>query len=295
MKKLVALTLFILLPLVMAAQNEFSVYFDSNEYELKDSETDMLKAWLSANTKSKIVAINGYTDEDGSTGFNDTLAQRRVNHVFGLVNGKMMIREDFKTRSFGEKHKMQEDKAKNRKVTIYYIRENDLHRENEILGIKEEVKPVEKVRISYPDKIVVRDPRGERVEIPLDTVFMRKVGEAKAGEKLRISNLNFYENTFAIVDESRPRMFELLEIMRAHPNLKIKLLGHICCMEGDPRDLSTKRAKAIAMFLRTNGIEAARTSFEGLGTSQPINPLPEKDEAARAENRRVEVMVVENN
>lgn len=295
MKKLVALTLFILLPIVMAAQNEFSVYFDSNKYELKDSETDMLKAWLSANTKSKIVAINGYTDEDGSTGFNDTLAQRRVNHVFGLVNGKMMIREDFKTRSFGEKHKMQEDKAKNRKVTIYYIRENDLHRENEILGIKEEVKPVEKVRISYPDKIVVRDPRGERVEIPLDTVFMRKVGEAKAGEKLRISNLNFYENTFAIVDESRPRMFELLEIMRAHPNLKIKLLGHICCMEGDPRDLSTKRAKAIAMFLRNNGIEAARTSFEGLGTSQPINPLPEKDEAARAENRRVEVMVVENN
>lgn len=294
MKKTILLIVLYIVPLFAMAQKEFSVYFDSNKYELKKSELDMMKAWLSANTKSKVVAINGYTDEDGSTAFNDTLAQQRVNYVFGIINGKIMIREDFKTRSFGEKHEMQPDKAKNRKVTIYYIREDQLHRENEILGIEEEVIPIEKVPVTYPDRIVVRDPRGERVEILLDTVFMRKVGEAKPGDKLRLSNLNFYENTFAIIPESRPKMFELLEIMRAHPNLKIKLLGHICCMEGDPRDLSTKRAKAIAMFLRNNGIEAERTSFEGLGTSQPINPLPEKDEAARAENRRVEVMVVEN-
>lgn len=282
-----------LFSIAASAQEQFSVYFDSNKYELKQDQLDMLNAWQKANIKSKIVAINGYTDEDGSTGFNDTLAQRRVNHVFGLVNGKMKIREDFKTRSFGELHEMSPDKARNRKVTIYYIREKDLPRENEILGIKEEPKP--KPPVVYRDRVVVTDPRGNREEIMLDVEFMKKVGEAKAGEKLKIENLNFYENTFAILPESRPRLYELLEIMRTNPNLKIKLLGHICCMEGDPRDLSTKRAKSVMMFLHQNGVEKSRLSFEGLGTSHPINPLPEKDEAARAENRRVEVMVVENN
>jgi outer membrane protein OmpA-like peptidoglycan-associated protein len=65
-------------------------------------------------------------------------------------------------------------------------------------------------------------------------------------------------------------------------------------MEGDPTGLSTKRAKAVMMFLNQSGIEKSRLSFQGLGTSKPINPLPEKDEAERAENRRVEIMIVEN-
>jgi flagellar motor protein MotB len=65
-------------------------------------------------------------------------------------------------------------------------------------------------------------------------------------------------------------------------------------MEGDPRDLSTKRAKQVMEFLNKNGIEKNRLSFEGLGTTKPINPLPEKNEAERAENRRVEIMIVEN-
>ena len=295
MKKAVVFIILYIVPLLAAAQKEVSVYFDSNKYELKQNELDLIKAWLSANQKSKVVAINGYTDEDGSTGFNDTLAQRRVNHIFGLINGKIMIREDFKTRSFGKRHKMLPDKAKNRKVTIYYIREDELHRENEILGIEEEVKPpVKKTPVAYPHKIVVNDPRGGRTEIPLDTVFMRKVGQAQAGEKLKIDNLNFQLNTYAIVNESRPKLYELLEIMKVHPNLKIKLIGHICCINGDPRKLSYERAKAVGMFLRQNGIDKERVTFEGLGTTQPMYPLPENNEEERAANRRVEVMVIEN-
>src|SRR5690606_37856702 len=132
-------------------------------------------------------------------------------------------------------------------------------------------------------------------EVILDREFMKKVGDAKPGEHLRIDNLNFFQNTFAIVPESRPKLFELLEIMKIHPGLKIKLQGHICCMNGDPRKLSTERAKAVFMFLQKNGIPKSRLSFEGLGTTQPIYPIPEKNEEERAANRRVEILVVENN
>lgn len=291
MKKLLYLLL-LALPCVAVAQEKFSVYFDTNSHELSATESKRLAEWTVANKRSKILVINGYTDEDGTNAHNDTLSQRRVMHVYNAVKNVVRTRDDFKTRSFGEAHKMSGNKAENRRVTLYYLPENELHRENEVLGIKEEVK--KKKPVVYRDRIVINDPRGGRQEIPLDVEFMKNVGEAQPGEKLEIKNMNFHLNTFAIVEESRPRLYELLEIMRVHPQLKIKLLGHICCMEGDPHKLSYDRAKAVAMFLRQYGVERERVTFEGLGTTQPLYPLPEKNEEERAANRRVEVLVVEN-
>lgn len=291
MKKLLYLLL-LALPCIAVAQEKFSVYFDTNKHELTPTESKKLSEWMVANKRSKILIISGYTDEDGTNAHNDTLSQRRVMHVYNAVKNTVRTRDDFKTRSFGEAHNMSANKAENRRVTLYYLPQNELHRENEVLGIKEEVK--KKKPVVYRDKIVINDPRRGRQEIPLDVEFMKKVGEAAPGEKLEIKNMNFILNTYAITDESRPRLFELLEIMRVHPQLKIKLLGHICCIEGDPRKLSYDRAKAVAMFLRQNGVEKERVSFEGLGTTQPLYPLPESTEEQRAANRRVEVLVVEN-
>lgn len=285
------------LPLLAVAQKQYSVYFNSNEYMADAEQVRIFKAWMSANKESKIVAINGFTDEDGATKFNDTLAQNRVNYIYGLIKeNNIKIRDDFKTRSFGELHKQSGDKAKNRRVDIFYIRKDELHRENEILGIKETpVPPKPKKKIVYPEKIVIQNPNGTTEEVILDQEFMKKVGEAKPGEKLKIDNLNFFENTFATVPESRPKLYELLEIMSRNEGLKIKIQGHICCsVAGDVRKLSYERAKAVMLFLQKNGIPKSRVSFEGLGTTQPIYTIPEKNEEERAANRRVEILVMEN-
>ena len=122
--------LIFLFPAMLSAQEQFSVYFDSNKYELKSTEQNRLDSWMLNNKDSKILAINGYTDEDGTTGLNDTLAQRRVSTVFGILKGKIATREDFRIRSFGELHKQSAKKAENRKVTVYYIEKKDLAREN---------------------------------------------------------------------------------------------------------------------------------------------------------------------
>jgi len=296
MKKLLSFLIFALLPITMAAQEQFSIYFDTNKYELSKEQQKRLNVWIFANKTSKILAINGYTDEDGTIGLNDTLAQHRVSEVFSQIKGKVNIREDFKTRSFGKLHKMSAVKAENRKATIYYLQENDLARENEILGIVETPKPVarRKEAAVYPEKITIRNPDGKTEELTLDVAFMKKVGDARQGDVIVINNLNFYENTFAVVKESRNRMHELLEIMKANPHLKIKLQGHVCCMKADRNDLSTKRAKAIMQFLNTNDIEKHRLSFEGFGVSKPIHPIPEKSAEKAAANRRVEILIVEN-
>ncbi len=275
MKTFLALFLFLTAAFSASAQESFVVYFESNKHEPNKKEMLRLESWMQENTASKIVAINGFTDEDGTTAYNDTLAQKRVSYIYGLVKEKVKTRDDFKTRSFGESHKQSKIKAENRKVTIHYILAKDLSRENEILGIK----PVAQI---------------QRVGLPLDASLELQVRRAAVGDKLKLENLNFYENTFAILPESRPKMFELLEIMKKNPKLKIQIQGHICCMPNDRADLSTKRAKAIRMFLEAHGIDKSRATFKGFGSTQPINPLPEKNEEERAANRRVEIEIIEN-
>ncbi|MFN7676072.1 OmpA family protein [Flavobacterium sp.] len=286
---------FLLIVSSISAQEQFSVYFDSNKFDLTTKEKQSLNNWVSANKNNKIVAIHGFTDEVGTTGFNDTLAQKRVDFIFQNVKNQIKIREDFKTRSFGESFNQSVNKAENRKVTIFYILEKDLPREDEILGIKKVVKEEQpKPEIVYPEKLVFENPNGTKSEFKLDRVFMKTMGEAKPGEKLKIENLNFIINTFAVVNESRGKMYELLLVLQRNPQMKIEIHGHLCCMPVDRTDLSTQRAKAIYNFLIQNEIDKSRLSYKGFGSTQPIYPLPEKSEEERAANRRVEILIVEN-
>jgi outer membrane protein OmpA-like peptidoglycan-associated protein len=287
-----ALIVLVLIYLNAEAQEQFSVFFDSNKHELTNAERTKLDGWITANPEIKILAIHGFTDEDGTTGFNDTLASRRVESIYNMVKGRLKIRDDFKTISFGEKFAQSKNKSENRKAVIFYLLPKDLARENEILGLAPMPKP--KLKIDYPSKISVKNPDGKIVEYKLDTIFMRKVNEAKAGEKIKLENLNFVVNTFAIVPESRAKMFELLLVMQNNPDLKIEIHGHLCCQPVDRLNLSTQRAKAIYNFLIANEIYKGRLSYKGFGSTQPIYPLPEKDETQRAANRRVEIMIVAN-
>ena len=117
------------------------------------------------------------------------------------VKDQIQIRADFKTLSLGEKFKQSANKAENRRVTIFYILEQDIPREAEILGLKKETPIVEEAKpeIEYPEKLVFENPNGTKTEYKLDREFMKLVGNAKTGEKLKIDNLNFVINTFAIV------------------------------------------------------------------------------------------------
>jgi len=277
------------------AQEKLALYFESNKFELNTTETTKLNAWIEENKNNKILAIHGFTDEDGTNGFNDTLAQKRVSFIFNVVKNQIKIREDFKTRSFGESFTQSKNKAENRKVVIYYLLEKDLAREDEILGIKKEVVVNEpKPEIEYPEKLVFENPNGTKSEFKLDRAFMKKIEIAKTGEKLKIDNLNFIINTFAVVNESRGKLYELLLVLQSNPSLKIEIQGHLCCMPVDRTDLSTQRAKAIYNFLIANDVYRARLSYKGFGSSVPIYPLPEKDEKERAANRRVEILIIEN-
>lgn len=281
--------------LTISGQEQTSFYFESNQFQLKTQECNRLEKWIYENPKVKIVGINGYTDEDGSIGYNDTLAQKRVVTIYNRVENKVAIRDDFKTRSFGKLHQQSTNKAENRRVTVFYLLESDIPRENEILGIVEK-KPVPKTKPKrqYPDIIEVRNPDGSLSQIELDRAFMERVDQAQPGEKLKLENLNFHLNTFAIVKESRGKLYEILMVMNQNPDISIDIQGHICCMTNDRNNLSGQRAKAVWQFLTMNGIEKSRLSYKGFGITQPLYLIPELNEDERAANRRVEIEIIKN-
>lgn len=296
MKSFFLISLLLLSTPALYAQEQFSLFFESNKFELNTKESSKLSQWITQNTNNKIVAIHGFTDEDGSNGFNDTLAQHRVETIYNAIKNQIKIRDDFKSRSFGESFSQSKNKAENRKVIVYYLLEKDIAREDEILGIKKEEPVVElpKVEIEFPETMVFENPDGSQKTFKLDKAFMKKVNEAKKGDKLKVDNLNFVINTFIVVPEAKGKMFELLVVLQNNPTLKIEIQGHLCCMPNDRLDLSTQRAKAIYNFLVANGIYPGRLSYKGFGSTQPIFALPEKDEAQRAANRRVEILILEN-
>lgn len=269
MKKHIFYSIFFLIFSLGYSQDTISFYFDSGKYELNNTENIRLEEWINDNSKSKILAIHGFTDEVGTTQANDTLSQNRVHYIFSKVKNRVTIREDFKTISFGEKFQRDKIKAKNRRASIFYLQEKDLEKENEVLGLEIE-------------------------EIPItdDMPLFQKVKLAKVGTKITLKNINFFQNTFQTTPESQAAMYDLLFVLQNNPSLKIQIQGHICCVDLDRRNLSLDRAKQIRRFLMWKGIVQDRVTVTGFGTSQPIYPIPEETEEQAAANRRVEIEIL---
>lgn len=283
MKRLFTLILIFGLPTFALSQEQFAVYFDSNKSDITKAEEKKLLKWIETNKEIKVVAINGYTDEDGSNGFNDTLAKKRVDFIFKQIKDKIKIREDFKTRSFGENFKQSQNKAENRKVTIFYLLPKDIPRENEILGIQPaivqpiEIIPIEEEAMNFPESATLAD----------------KVALSQKGTLIRLKDINFYINTFAMMPSSKPSIDELISVLKKYPKLKIEIQGHICCVNKDVKNLSLDRARQVKRVLVSEAIADKRISVKGFGVSKPKFSIPEKNENEAERNRRVEIMILE--
>ncbi|UYW01503.1 OmpA family protein [Flavobacterium agricola] len=268
MKKLFVLCCVVCLQIV-TAQNKFTVYFDTDKYELSEPQVDSLANWIKQNRSSKIISMHGFTDQVGTVIYNDTLSQKRVQNMYHLLKPYLQIRDDFELQSFGKNHDLEKDQAKNRRVDIFYLKEDELALENQILGI-------------------------QRQPISPHATLAEKVNNAWVGDKIELPNIYFRIDTFAMLPQSKPIMDELANILLQNPNLVIEVQGHICCQPRDTRDLSTQRAKQIKRVLMRYGVKEHQVRFKGLGSTQPRFTIPEQSEAERAANRRVEIEIIKN-
>lgn len=239
-------------------QNKFTVYFATNSYQLSQIETNRLEDYF-RNKNVKFIKIIGYCDHRASESYNDALSINRANYVYNQIK-KASDQDKIKIEGKGENFRQLHQLKKNRKVEILF----------------EEILPNYTLNSAQNN-------------------LTNQISNSKIGDKLILKNLYFYNRSGTFVPKSKPVLEELLTLMKYNPKLKIEIQGHICCQEGtDIEDTAKIRALAVYNFLIKNGIEANRLSFKSFGSSQPIHHIPEKNETERNENRRVEILIVDN-
>lgn len=97
-------------------------------------------------------------------------------------------------------------------------------------------------------------------------------------------------------DELMPRSFvelnKLLQVLRSQPGLSIEVVGHTDNIGDDQYnlELSRRRAAAVVNFLIENKIARNRLRSNGHGESKPV--ADNNSDAGRAQNRRVEFVVL---
>jgi outer membrane protein OmpA-like peptidoglycan-associated protein len=107
-----------------------------------------------------------------------------------------------------------------------------------------------------------------------------------------LKNIQFELNSSRLQPVSLIELNKLLQLMVDNPNIKVQISGHTdnTGSEEHNRQLSLDRAKAVADYLTSKGIDAERLTWKGYGPSKPV--ADNSTEEGRALNRRTEFTVV---
>lgn len=239
------------------AQKQFDVYFDFNKDFPNQNSILALNEWMANHKDIEITQLLGFCDSIDTKDYNKHLAERRIANVKVLLEKSgLPFSQTLQQVAYGKDFKQAVVQAENRRVTIFYT----------------EIQP-----------------KFTESELSI------KVKNAKAGETVALPNLYFFNNSARVVPKSEIVLYDLLCILQENPKLKIEIQGHICCQTVvDKSDVSTARARAVYSYLLRNGIDRKRMKFKGFGVSRPIHKIPERNETEADENRRVEILILEN-
>ncbi len=114
----------------------------------------------------------------------------------------------------------------------------------------------------------------------------------EVGQTVRLNNLFFDTNKFALRDESKAELDRLITILKDNPAMNIQIEGHTDNVGQDAANLvlSTNRAKAVVTYLISKGIDATRLKSKGYGKAKPI--AANTTDEGRQRNRRVEFVIL---
>lgn len=260
---------FLLLFTITFAQQKQSFYFDFNQFEFNNVQNEQVLNWIKSHPNIQITKIEGFCDWVGNFEYNDILAIKRINTISTLFNQKKINVQDIEKKAFGKRFEQNKQQALNRRVDVYFD------------YFVEESSEITKPIVVFSENVKVNK---------LDSI----VKKSSIGDKIKLKNLHFYNVSDVVVPKSRPVLAELLQVLIENPKLKIEIHGHICCQPNEPNELiSRARAEAVYYYLIKNGINRDRLQYKSFGSSQPIYPIPEKNDFERDENRRVEILILE--
>jgi outer membrane protein OmpA-like peptidoglycan-associated protein len=114
--------------------------------------------------------------------------------------------------------------------------------------------------------------------------------DLKKTGRLRLYGINFDSDSDVIRGESKPTLDQVVAMLKANADWKITIEGHTDATSTPEhnQDLSARRANSVKQYLATAGIDAARLTASGLGSTKPV--ATNDNALGRAANRRVELV-----
>lgn len=244
----------------------FSVYYDSDKFQLSPKEILDLKASIQIpdNAEFHAIKVYGYCDDVGSAEYNQALSERRAKAMATYLH-QLPELEKVPISSFGKGEIKIEQAGDTQKM-------RSVNRRTEI-WINCTIYPEKTEEYALPD--------------------LPDLNELEVGEKMVLDNILFVGGTRQFLPESIPALDELVKKLKESPTVKVRIIGHVCCtggLEGEDIEtgkfnLSVIRAQTVYLYLVNHGIEKERLSFIGKGGSEPLGGDIKYD-------RRVELEIV---
>ncbi|WP_396188246.1 OmpA family protein [Flavobacterium sp.] len=274
---------FIFLVNICSGQEQVSFFFDTNKFELNSIENQKLLSWIEDNKSSKVLSIIGMTDAKGTSDYNDELSLRRVDHIVNKLKNQIQFRSDFKSIGLGETISVTEEEALNRKVTIYYLKKEQIFLEEYIINDYQVTKQLDSISITDVEKFNI-SPKWTLGQI---------VSKVPKGTLFTLEDIQFQFDSAQLLSNAKIELDKWLQVLNEYPNLKIVIQGHICCIPKDEILLSSQRAKSVMTYLLSKGIASNRLQYVGFGSSKPKFKIPERNGYEALMNRRVEIILLE--
>jgi outer membrane protein OmpA-like peptidoglycan-associated protein len=263
-----------------------TLYYDVAAFKLNDAQKKILDSVVVFYSNRRI-SINGHADYSGTEGRNELVAELRAKAVLRyLVDRGFPETQVMNATGLGKSDQIAgttaggKEDAANRRVDIF------ITKGAEMVGKLKEVAPPE------PPKVYV-------AKEPPKNVTKIDYSKLKVGDIVALKNISFIPGTDQLMPEAFEEIQNLFEVLMAHPTLKVRLEGHVCCVvfpDGyEPGTvswiLSENRAMRVQTLLIEKGISVARLSYKGFGRTQPLF----EEELTRNQqqgNRRVEIRII---
>jgi outer membrane protein OmpA-like peptidoglycan-associated protein len=128
---------------------------------------------------------------------------------------------------------------------------------------------------------------------PADTTYQKNIPlkPIQLNATVALKNIQFPSNSFVLQPVSRIELDKLIQLLGENFTMHVQISGYTDNTGDAAKNitLSTNRAKAVAEYLVSKGIDAKRLTWKGYGAAKPI--AGNDTEEGKAKNRRTEFTI----
>ncbi len=258
--------------LIAQSNQKHVVYFETDKYEVLETEKNRLLFFIQSLQLKKIkrISIYGFCDDRGSDHYNLNLSQNRADAIKQIFS------------STGIKEELISNVDGKGEILLKIIATEDL---NVIRGLNRKVEI--EVEYNIPKKEKPKNVEDDRKKpITLES-------ELRVGDKIVLDKILFRTGYSYVLEESIPVLEKIARTLRDKNDIYFTIKGHVCCTAygrdavdrgTGKRNLSFARARYIYEYLIKNGVAKKRMKYVGLKHKYPLGGDPKFD-------RRVEIEI----